>query len=147
MLSDYPTCDEHGQQTNRKGEKTVLIIDDEPDMCWALEGLLSVSGFASTTALNGHEALERIRSEHFSLVFLDAKLPDVEGLELAKQIRILNPSVHIVMISGYFYKDDISVQEALSGGLICGFIAKPFLHEDIFRTIDTFLGGQFENGR
>ncbi len=112
-----------------------LIVDDEPDMCWALESLLKNEGLSCKKALNAHEALALMESGGFRLAFLDAKLPDMDGIELAKRIRQLDPAIRIVMISGYFYKEDDAVQEALSEGLICGFLSKPFLHEEVRKLI------------
>jgi len=116
-------------------DEVFLIVDDEPDMCWVLEEILRKKGFASKMALNGWEALTLIAPNRFRLVFLDAKLPDMDGLELARRIREVDPSIRIVLVSGYFYKDDIAVQKALEEGLICGFVAKPFLHDEILRAI------------
>jgi DNA-binding NtrC family response regulator len=119
------------------GENDVfLIVDDEPDMCWALEHILKQNGLSSKKAFNGHEALELTEGNHFSLAFLDAKLPDMEGIELARQIRKRDPAVRIMMISGYFYRDDRAVQKAVAEGLIKGFIGKPFDHDEILRAID-----------
>lgn len=113
----------------------ILIVDDEPDMCWALEHLLEKNGFRTTKAANGGEALDLLASGPFQGAFLDAKLPDMEGLELAKQFREKAPQMRIMLISGYFYKDDVAVEKALGEGWICGFIAKPFLHEDILKAV------------
>ncbi len=120
----------------REHEKIFLIVDDEPDMCWALEHILEAHGFLSKIALCGQEALALVEKNSFQLVFLDAKLPDMEGLELARRIREVNPAIRIVMISGYFYRDDVTVQYALAENLISGFIAKPFRHEEILKTIE-----------
>ena len=119
-----------------KAEK-FLIVDDEPDMCWALEHILEKNGFLTKKALNGSEALSLIESERFRLIFLDAKLPDIDGLELAKQIRKIDPDIRIIIVSGYFYKDDMVIQKALEEGLIYGFIGKPFFHEEILETVKT----------
>jgi DNA-binding NtrC family response regulator len=116
-------------------EGVFLIVDDEPDMCWALEYILRKQGFASEMALNGGEALALVASNSFRLVFLDAKLPDMEGLELARRIREVDPAIRIVLVSGYFYKDDVAIQKALEEGLICGFIDKPFCHDEIIKYI------------
>jgi len=70
------------------------------------------------------------------MAFLDAKLPDAEGLELAKTIRKMDASVSVVIVSGYFYRDDVNMQRALGDGDICGFIEKPFLHDEILETIE-----------
>jgi DNA-binding NtrC family response regulator len=116
-------------------DKTFLVVDDEQDMCWALEHMLKKNGFLSKKALNGREALTLMEPNRFRLVLLDAKLPDIDGLELARLIRRIDPSVGIVMISGYFYGDDEGIQQALAEGLISGFIAKPFRHDEIMKVI------------
>jgi len=118
-----------------KGE-TFLIVDDEPDMCWALEHILKKHGVATKRALSGQEALTLARSRRFHLALVDAKLPDMEGIELARRIREVDPSIRIVMISGYFYREDEAVQQALSERLICAFVGKPFLHSEIGKAIE-----------
>ena len=120
----------------RHEDKVFLIVDDEPHMCWALEHVLKKNGFLSKKALSGREALTLVKQQHFELAFLDAKLPDIEGLELAAQIRKVDPSLGIVMISGYFYKDDPEVRRAVAEGLIHGFISKPFNHSEILKVIN-----------
>ena len=112
-----------------------LIVDDEPDMCWALENILRKNGFLSKKASNGQEAIDLVKRHRFRLVFLDAKLPDKEGFEVAKEIRELDPSVRIVIVSGYFYRDDVDIKDALAKDLISGFISKPFNNDEILKTI------------
>ena len=112
----------------------VLIVDDEPDMCWALGHVLKESGIVSVTATSGQEALLLARQQRFNLAFIDAKLPDAEWRELARRIREANPGIPIVLVSGYFYDDDPEVLQASTEGVINGFLSKPFLHEEV-RTI------------
>ena len=112
-----------------------LIVDDEPDMCWALAHILKENGFASKLALSGNEALTLVKQHRFKAVFLDAKLPDIEGLELARRIHEITPTLPLVMISGYFYRDDGDVQQVLREGLISGFVAKPFFNDEIVKTV------------
>lgn len=113
----------------------ILIVDDEPDMCWALEHLLNSQGLATRRALSAREALHLMQQDRFSRVFLDAKLPDMDGLELARRILEIAPGTRIIMVSGYFYRNDVSIQEAVSQGLIHGFISKPFLQEEILKAL------------
>jgi CheY-like chemotaxis protein len=113
----------------------ILIVDDEPDMCWALEHLLHKQGFCTKVASSGQGALELLQAHRFASAFLDAKLADMDGLELAGQILALDPDIKIVMVSGYFYRDDIAIQDAVSQGLITGFISKPFLQEEILKAL------------
>ena len=116
-------------------KELVLIVDDEPDMGWALEHLLHNQGFVTKKALSAREALELMGRHQFSCAFLDAKLPDMDGLELARRILEIAPGTRIVMVSGYFYRDDVTIQEAISQGLIRGFISKPFLQEEILKAL------------
>jgi two-component system, OmpR family, response regulator len=113
----------------------ILIVDDEPDAGWALEHVLGKLGIHSEQALTGEAALERIRCHAYSLVFLDAKLPDIDGLNLARRIRAAHPGLPIVLVSGYFFKDDATMMAAVAEGLIEEFIGKPFLHEQILRAV------------
>jgi len=113
----------------------VLVADDDPDVCWALDHVLHAVGVQCICALDGRAALEMIRHNHLTLALLDAKLPDIDGLELAHRMRAAQPDIPIVVISGYFYKDDPTIQGALEQGLIQGFIEKPFLHSEVVEIV------------
>lgn len=127
--------------------KRILIIDDEPDMCWALENILGPAGYEVSITTSGAEALELVVEQFYSLAFVDAKLPDQDGLELAGLIRQKSPHTAIVLISGYFYKEDKDIIEELQKDLFIGFIEKPFDLEEIRRmahlTLDASKGGRF----
>lgn len=108
-----------------------LIVDDEPGVCWALERILSASGILSVVTPSAHEALSLARRERFLIAFVDAKLPDGEGLELARRLREAAPGLRTVLISGYYYPDDSAVVAALAAGVIDAFVSKPFRHDEI----------------
>ena len=116
-------------------ERVFLIVDDEPDIFWAMEHLLKQEGFVMVRALNGLETLVNMEKKHFDLVLLDAKLPDIEGLALAKKIKEMDSTVPIVLISGYYSHDDKVIQDALSSGLISEYISKPFQHTEILNAV------------
>ncbi len=113
----------------------VLIVDDEGDVCWALTHVLKQSGVESLSANTSGEALAMARAHRFRLVLVDAKLPDLDGIELARRLREANPDAPIFLISGYFHGDDIEVRQAVATGLISGFISKPFLHDEVRRIV------------
>src|SRR5690242_1493713 len=124
------------QRPNPPGSPELfLIIDDEPDAFWAFEHILARCGAHAARAATGREALVKIRLNRFHLAFLDAKLPDVEGLELARQIHELDREIKIVVVSGYYFKGDSTIQTALAEGLISGFIPKPFQNREIVQAI------------
>lgn len=116
--------------------KLFLIVDDEPDMCWALERILHKQGYLTETVFNAEGALSIIKPNRFRMAFLDAKLPDIEGMDLARRIRKVDPFMCVVMISGYFYSDDEMIHKALEENLISGFISKPFCNDKILKLIE-----------
>ncbi len=116
---------------------TILIIDDEPDMLWVLESVLRSQNFNVLKASTGAEALALAPKTELEIAFLDAKLPDMEGLEIARLIKLSHPSTKLIMISGYYYEHDDKIQEALRTGLIVHFIPKPFSNTAIVEAIKT----------
>jgi DNA-binding response OmpR family regulator len=109
----------------------ILVVDDEPDIGWALGKILRPEGFAVTIATSGAEALELLARETYNIAFVDAMLPDLDGLELVTLIHQRSPHTAIIVISGYFDTEDRAVTEGLQNGLFIGFIAKPFELEEI----------------
>lgn len=118
----------------------ILIVDDDPDMGWGLENILRPAGYAVTTTTSGTEALELATGNSYDMVFIDAKLPDLDGLELATLIHEKDPRTTIILVSGYFYEEDKTITEGLKTGLFAGFVAKPFNIEEIRRVARQALG-------
>lgn len=121
---------------------TVLIVDDEPDVRWALEMILRRNGFSVATAASGDDALRWLKEAGVAcrLILLDAKLGDIEGVELARRIRTKTTCMApVILVSGYFYKDDSLVQHSLRTGLISAFVTKPFRHDEILSAIQAVL--------
>ncbi|MDP1557470.1 MAG: response regulator [Nitrosomonas sp.] len=111
-------------------KESILVVDDDADMCWSLERLLRSNSFDVTTADCGRAALEHLKATPFDLIILDARLPDIDGLDLAQQIlQKTGVAYPIVLISGYLYPNDRVVQEGLQSGLITDFVSKPFFHD------------------
>ena len=117
--------------------RSILIVDDEPDMCWVIAHILQSQGLNVVTVYSGEEACHKLTYGEFSFVFLDAKLPDMDGLEVARRASTLENRPRIVMVSGYHYYDDPVIRHAISEGIICGFLAKPFGNKDLLATLQT----------
>jgi DNA-binding NtrC family response regulator len=122
--------------------RVVLVVDDDPDICWALEHVLRGLGAQSIRALDGRSALRAVRLNRCTLALLDAKLPDIDGLELARNIRAVDPDILVLVVSGYFYKDDPAILAALEETLIHGFIEKPFSHVEVIEMVRSALSAR-----
>jgi DNA-binding response OmpR family regulator len=120
-------------------DRVVLVVDDDPDVCWALEHVLAHLGVRCIRALDGRTALRAARLNRLALALLDAKLPDIDGLELARKIRLVDPRILVLVVSGYFYKDDPVIETALAQRLIHGFIEKPFAHKEVLAAVKNLL--------
>lgn len=121
---------------------TVLVVDDEPDVCWALKTLLQGDRFSVVTAGSGADALRWLKASEPAchLILVDAKLSDIEGVDLAKRIRTETSCVApMILVSGYFYKDDSLIQETLRTGLVSAFVTKPFRHNEMLSAISAVL--------
>ena len=80
----------------------VLIVDDEARIRSSLGGILIDEGYDIFMADNGLTALEKIRGDgSVDLVLTDIWMPKVDGLELLKEIRHVNPDIPVIMISGH----------------------------------------------
>lgn len=108
-----------------------LIVDDEPDICWTISRVLERAGVTSTTTTSGEAALQLARQGRFALAFVDAKLADADGLNVARQLRDITRTLCIVLVSGYFYRNDAEVRQAVADGIIDEFLSKPILHGDV----------------
>lgn len=104
---------------------TALVVDDETDLAWALQQNLLLDGWQVAVAHTGNAAIAYITAHAPRIAFVDAKLPDMDGLDVIQRIGELSPGVTVVLISGYYYAEDPEVREACSKGLIVHFIAKP----------------------
>lgn len=106
--------------------ETILVVDDDPDMCWVLEVALAGLGCGVTAVDSVRSAITSVAVHAFPIAFVDARLPDMDGLQLVEELRKLRPEMRIIMISGYYLEDDIRISEAVRACEIDGFLAKPF---------------------
>ena len=79
----------------------ILIIDDDPTICIMLQGLLNKKGFDSDIAFSANEGLKKYSSFKPNLVISDFRLPDINGLDLLKQIKSLNPHMPVIIMTSY----------------------------------------------
>jgi DNA-binding NtrC family response regulator len=103
--------------------KTILVVDDEPDVVSTLIESLEALGYRADGASNGAEGLRMIEAKDYDLVITDIRMPEKNGIELLKDIKKKFPSTKVVIITGYTlaYPPDQAEREGADG-----YIAKPF---------------------
>ena len=116
--------------------KSILIVEDNPNMSSLLEEMLEVFDYKSVRAESGKEALAKLEQEKFVMVIADIKMPNMSGLELLKSIKEKNPQIPVVLISGYSIKE---IESDPSHPKPDSFLSKPFLMSDIEKLLNTLL--------
>jgi PAS domain S-box-containing protein len=101
----------------------VLLVDDEPDLRASIQAMLVHLGFEVECAGDGQEALEWFRSGEYTLVLMDLTMPRLDGKEAFRRMRALDPTVKVILSSGY--NEQEAIQQFLGRGL-AGFIQKPY---------------------
>ncbi|GAB4145475.1 MAG: sigma 54-interacting transcriptional regulator [Planctomycetota bacterium] len=92
----------------------VLVVDDEKDMRWVLRGLLTDAGFAVSEAGNGREALDLLGSTSPDVLLTDVRMPEMNGIELMREVQRRSRNLPIVMISAV--EDVATAVEAVKAG-------------------------------
>jgi CheY-like chemotaxis protein len=78
----------------------ILIVDDEEGMRRAIDIMLKHSGHATALAVDGHDAMQQFGQQRFDLVICDIFMPNKEGIATLRELRRLNPTVPVIMMSG-----------------------------------------------
>ncbi len=120
-------------RASRPAPAPILVVDDDQDMCWVLEAALAGLGYVVKTVGTARSAIASIADHAFLVAFVDARLPDMDGLRLVEELRGLRPAMRIIIISGYYLEDDARILKAMREARIDGFLAKPFQIETILR--------------
>jgi CheY-like chemotaxis protein len=106
-LLPYCPTSESEAPTPPLSRKRVLIVDDNSDVADSLAMLLDLAGHAAEAVYTARDALSRVNSAAFDAILLDIGLPDMDGFEVASQIRAANPDILIVALTGYAQAEDI----------------------------------------
>jgi len=120
-----------------KRQITILIVEDDQDLREALAAALCDEGYHAISAQDADEAIVSVKAHKVNIVFMDICLPDMNGVEVYKAIKKIQPSAITVMMTGFFVQD--LVNEAISAGAY-DILYKPFTMDDILKTIKKITG-------
>src|SRR5574340_965863 len=114
-------------------EKTnILIVDDEKDICRALNIILSKEGYAVTEAYNGEQAVEIITQKSFDIIMTDIKMEKMDGFGVLREAKRISPDTSVIMMTAFASVG--SAVEAMRAGAV-DYITKPFINDDIRLTL------------
>jgi CheY-like chemotaxis protein len=129
------------------GSGTVLVVEDEPVVRTVAQTFLSRSGYTVLEAADGASALSVLRDHPagIDLVLLDMTMPGMTSGEIVHAIRTLDPTVPILLNSGY--TSNGTVNQMLAESSVQGFLGKPYELQELLRTIARLLRTTEGGGR
>jgi two-component system response regulator HydG len=114
-------------------ERSIVIVDDDPQFASTLGDILRARGFAVTEVTDPHGVVERVRPNG-QTVLLDMKLNDIGGLEVLGEIRAQHPRLPVVLVTGYRQEMGPAIEVALKvGAYTC--LYKPFQIEGLLQAV------------
>ncbi len=117
-------------------DERILVADDEVDVLDMCVRALSLEGYQTSSAHNGMEAITMVKRQHFDLLLTDIKMPGMTGLQAFQAVRLQNPDIVGVAITGYGAVD--TAIEALQLGM-SDFLLKPFSLDELSAAISKAL--------
>lgn len=110
----------------------ILLIDDDQDICVLLSKFLEKKGFEVYTANSGEAAVKLLRSQNVDLALCDYRLPDTNGIEMLRRIKVLQPNAAVIIITGY--SDVRTAVQTFKYGA-ADYVTKPLYPDEILVTI------------
>ena len=128
--------DEYSESTQNKESVHILWVDDEAEIVELGREILEFFGYLVVTLTNSREALELFKAEpqRFDLVITDFSMPEINGFELADQIKAIRPDIPMVLCTGYKHIPDTEQAAAFSD-----MVSKPILLGRLTEAVRTAL--------
>ncbi len=113
----------------------ILVVDDDPGTCTTLKNILANKGYTVSTAHTGEEAIAIAKEHAHDILFIDIKLPTINGLETYLAIKERNPKAVAIMITGYRQEMDALVKQAIENdAYTC--LYKPLDMEELLKLVN-----------
>ncbi len=121
--------------------RKVLVVDDDPVVRKSFDRVLSSKGYAVITAESGEEALHKLDAEKYDIVYSDIRMPGMNGLEVAENVKARRPWTPVVIITGY--GTEAAEARAKAAG-VSSFLHKPLSPEMIEDSVRDTLAATAE---
>jgi two-component system response regulator AtoC len=131
-----PSDDSSSHIRSLRSRTTILVVDDDADMREWVKEDLETEGFRVETESGGRSGVERVRRGGIDLVVSDVKMPDLDGLDLLREIREISPAPVVIIVTG-FGSIDTAIRAVKLGAQ--DYITKPFNIDQLLISIDKAL--------
>ena len=114
----------------------ILVVDDNISLGKSMALVLKRNGYDVTIAIDGLEAIDRVRERHFDVTFMDIKLPIMDGVEAYRRIKQIRPDPVVIMMTAYSVEN--LIDEALKEGAY-SVLYKPLDMDKVLRMLGEIL--------
>lgn len=116
----------------------ILIIDDDLSTCETLMDVLEEKGYHMARASSGEEAIKKVREARFDIIFIDVRMPVMNGLEVYLALKKIRPNIKAIMMTGYRQEVQDLVEEAIKKSVYTC-IYKPFDVKNVLKLLEEIL--------
>ncbi len=110
----------------------ILCVDDEDVILDSFRKILVLDGYSVDTVNSGPEALNLIKSNHYDFLFTDLKMPEMDGVEVAKSVKSVRPDIDVIIITGYATVE--TAVECMKYGAM-DYVQKPFTEDELLEFV------------
>ena len=114
----------------------IAVIDDEEGVRESFKMILKIKDYEVTAFEDGESATSTIKKGMFDMAFIDYKLPGMDGIEVLKRIKEIDPEIEVVIVTAY--ASESSHANAITLGAL-EYLRKPFLMEEIYELVERGL--------
>src|SRR3990167_881188 len=122
-------------ERSSKDGALIMVVDDDPQTCKTMKDILEKKGFPTATAASGEEAIQIAKQRPQDILFIDMKLPALNGLETYLAIKKINPKVIATMMTAHRYEFQDLLQIAIKDGAYAC-LYKPFDMQEVLKLVE-----------
>ncbi len=122
----------------------ILVVDDEPSVLESFKMILEIKDYEVVAVPDGPTAVEELKKSRFDMAFIDMRLSGMDGLEVLKKAKQLDPDMEVVIVTAY--ASDETHANAITFGAM-EYLRKPFLMEVIYELVERALRRRREKSR
>ena len=115
-------------RSQQENPTRILVVDDDPNELRALSICLKLEGFNVVGVMSGNAAVDMLKKREFAVALTDLMMPQMNGIQLAREIRNVSPSTKTVLMSAYTLSP--SQLNKIDIGVV-GFVTKPYEFEEL----------------
>ncbi len=123
----------------RSTASSILIVDDDPDICEALKDLLEFEGYPVQLVDSGAEAIADVKEHRYLAVVLDLGLPDLDGISVLEALVALDPNLPVIILTANTTGEKKSAAFRLGA---FAYLTKPYDHDELKGTLRRAVGGR-----